>query len=128
MARTVLTEHATYELPDGTDLFLSEADAARVTGWEAKPEGMCRGEICVPLPRSMRDGGDIDVAGFWRLLGAPVLSEGDTWMLGVAAEERAAALDALDAPDFALPDLAGVQHRLSGLRGRKVLLATWASW
>ena len=32
------------------------------------------------------------------------------------------------APDFTLPDLAGTQHTLSSLRGRKVLLATWASW
>ena len=27
-----------------------------------------------------------------------------------------------------LPDLAGRPHRLSDLRGRRVFLATWASW
>ena len=32
------------------------------------------------------------------------------------------------APDFALPDLAGELHTLSEHRGKKVLLATWASW
>ena len=32
------------------------------------------------------------------------------------------------APDFALPDLDGRVHRLSDFRGRKVFLATWASW
>ena len=32
------------------------------------------------------------------------------------------------APDFALPDLDGRDHRLADYRGRKVLLATWSSW
>jgi peroxiredoxin len=31
-------------------------------------------------------------------------------------------------PDFTLPDLAGVPHTLSALRGKKVFLCTWASW
>jgi peroxiredoxin len=34
----------------------------------------------------------------------------------------------LDAPDFTLPDLTGAEHALSEHRGKKVLLATWASW
>ena len=31
-------------------LWLSAADAERATGWTLKPEGMCRGELCVKLP------------------------------------------------------------------------------
>jgi peroxiredoxin len=34
----------------------------------------------------------------------------------------------LMAPDFTLPDLSGTPRRLSDLRGKKVLLVTWASW
>ena len=49
-------------------------------------------------------------------------------MLGTAARERGRALRSLEAPDFALPDLEGRMHALSDHRGRKVLLATWASW
>ena len=44
------------------------------------------------------------------------------------APDLQAALDGLDAPDFALPDLDGAVHRLSDLRGKKVFLTTWASW
>jgi len=128
MARMVLTEQAAFEVPDGPGLWLTEADAARVTGWEAKPEGMCRGDICVPLPQAARAAGTIDVAAFWRMLGAPVLAEGEAWMLGTAAEEHALALASLEAPDFTLPDLAGQPHRLSALHGKKVFLTTWASW
>lgn len=32
------------------------------------------------------------------------------------------------APDLALPDLAGREHRLAEYRGRRVLLNFWASW
>jgi hypothetical protein len=53
---------------------------------------------------------------------------GDVWILARGAGERSAALASLDAPDFALPDLADRVHRLSDYRGRKVLLVTWASW
>ena len=48
---------------------LGAADAERVTGWTLKPEGMCRDDLCVPMPPSA-DG--VDVAAFWRKLGNPV--------------------------------------------------------
>jgi hypothetical protein len=48
--------------------------------------------------------------------------------LGVSAAERAAALAALEAPDFTLPDLDGRRHTLSEHRGKKVLLVAYASW
>ncbi len=32
------------------------------------------------------------------------------------------------APDFALPDLAGKEHRLSDYRGKDVLIVFWATW
>jgi cytochrome oxidase Cu insertion factor (SCO1/SenC/PrrC family) len=53
---------------------------------------------------------------------------GEVWALGVPADERNAALDGLEAPDFTLPDVDGKPHTLSQLRGKKVFLATWASW
>jgi hypothetical protein len=54
--------------------------------------------------------------------------DGEVWAVGAPAEERNAALEGLVAPDFTLPDLDGKPHTLSQLRGRKVFLATWASW
>ncbi|MBI3513070.1 MAG: redoxin domain-containing protein [Proteobacteria bacterium] len=74
--------------------------------------------------------GEVDVASFWRAMGAPVLSDDtrETWVLGTAADARRDTLAGLTAPDFTLPDLAGAPHRLSALRGKKVFLATWASW
>ena len=127
---TILTDRGDAIVDSSDGLHVSAADVLSTTGWELKPEGMCRGDVCVPLPAGMTSGGRVDLAGFWRHMGNPVLSSdaGDAWMLGTGVEARRAALEGLEAPDFTLPDLAGKPHTLSSLHGRKVFLATWASW
>jgi hypothetical protein len=122
---TVLTEHGELTLDANDGLWLTGGDAERATGWTLKPEGMCQDDICVPMP--VRDG-RVDVAAFWQKLGRPVVQSGGTWVLGASANQRNDALAGLTAPDFTLPDLAGVPHTLSALRGKKVFLCTWASW
>jgi len=126
----VLTPTAQYKVSTRDGLWMSAADAGKVTGWTLKPEGMCRDERCVPLPAVAVKGGDVDVEAFWHRLGGPVIAsqEGDAWALGAPADERNAALEGLQAPDFTLPDVDGKPRTLSELRGKKVFLATWASW
>jgi hypothetical protein len=126
----ILTESDDFMVDAASGLWLTEADAARVTGWSLKPEGMCRDDQCVPLPATAVRGGRVDVEAFWRRLGNPVLCADDrqTWVLGTGADERNAALAGLMAPDFTLSDLSGTPRTLSQLRGKKVLLVTWASW
>jgi hypothetical protein len=114
---------ATVDAADG--LWLTGPDAERAIGWTLKPEGMCRDDLCVPTP--VRDG-RVDVAAFWSSLGRPAARAGDVLALGAGAEQRNDALAGLMAPDFTLPDVDGVPHMLSALRGKKVLLCTWASW
>ena len=126
----VLTPLAEYDVATRDGLWMPPADAETVTGWTLKPEGMCRAELCVPLPASAVGPNEVDVAAFWKKLGGPVIAseQGDVWALGAPADERNAALEGLDAPDFTLPDIDGVQRSLSQLRGKKVFVATWASW
>ena len=126
----VLTDWGEFTVAAEDGLRVSPADAEKVSGWTLKPEGMCRDELCVPLPADARRGGRIDLAAFWQTFGNPVLSDrsGDVWVLGTAAESRASSLSGLEAPDFTLPDLAGLPRSLSDLRGQKVFLTTWASW
>ena len=126
----VLTPIDEHDVATRDGLWMSAADAEKVTGWALKPEGMCRAELCVPMPASAVKGNDVDVEAFWRKLGGPVIASeaGDVWALGAPAEERNAALEGLQAPDFTLPDIDGVPRALSQLRGKKVFLATWASW
>ena len=126
----VLTDSGEFTIEASDGLCLSPANAEMVTGWTLKPEGMCRDELCVPLTGDARRDGKVDIAAFWRTLGNPVVSSrhDDVWVLGIGAESRASALSELEAPDFTLPDLAGVPHTLSALHGKKVFLTTWASW
>ncbi len=118
----------------GGDLWLPASDLPGATGWEVKPEGVCRGDICVPLPagreRAFADRDRFNLSGFARLMTMPAARDasGVTWAFGDPASSRRDALETLDAPDFALPDLDGTIHRLSDYRGKKVLLVSWASW
>lgn len=125
-------------LPDdrveGDRLWLSSAELEAATGWSSRPEGLCRGSVCVPVPpgreRELLRGLQIDAAALWRHLGQPLAhsADGATWVLGTSAADRAAALRSLQAPDFTLPDRTGRPHSLSEHRGKKVLLVSWASW
>jgi hypothetical protein len=127
---TILTETGEFVVGSTDGLWVEAADVARATGWTLKPEGMCRDDACVPLKPGMQRDGRVDLAAFWQLLGAPVVTdEGcEVWVLGTAADERNARLAGLAAPDFTLPDLADKPQSLSKLRGKKVFLSTWASW
>ena len=59
-------------------------------------------------------GEDVDVEAFWQKLGGPVIAseDGDVWALGAPADERNAALEGLQAPDFTLPDVDGKPRTL----------------
>jgi hypothetical protein len=95
------------------------------TGWELKPEGACKGEVCVPLPD------DADLASIAERLGMPLLHDEahGIWALGPESSVTGKALSTAVAPDFELPQvLTGEPFRLSSLRGQKVLLIAWASW
>ncbi len=109
-----------------------EADrlAAR-TGWVVKPEGACKGEVCVPLPEDAWMGDDrLDVEVLSGRLGMPLVRHEDTdlWALGPETAVTGRALTTVVAPDLTLPDAAGATFRLSSLRGQKVVLVAWASW
>jgi hypothetical protein len=135
---TVVTEAGASNVPSATaqdgNLWIARGDVESTTGWTLKPEGLCQGEICVPLPGSNADqyvnNDEVNVAAWWKLMDRPVLHDaaGETWMLGASAYERANALQSLEAPDFTLPDMDGKMHSLSDYRGKRVFLTTWSSW
>jgi hypothetical protein len=125
-----------HELPvtrDGDRVLVSPVALEAALGWTWKPEGLCRNEVCRPVRDRSRiepAAGSLDLAEVAAALGRPlVVDDGaGAGFLGEAAATRAADLRTRVAPDFELPDLAGVRHRLSDERGRKVFLVFWASW
>ena len=122
---------------DSGQLWLTTADLERATGFEIKPQGVCRGALCVPVPKDRRqqflrkESGKtwFNLSAFAALVQQPVAHDAalSTWYFGLRADQRQT-LASLQAPDFTLPDLQGKKHSLRDFRGKKVFLITWASW
>jgi hypothetical protein len=94
------------------------------TGWEIKPEGACRGEVCVPL-----GAGDFDVQDAAERLRMAVVRDGalGVWAIGPDTV-GGRALASAKAPELVLPDVDGNEFRLSSLSGKKVVLVAWAPY
>ncbi len=120
------------------DLWVTLAELTRATGFVVKPQGVCRNELCFPLPKQRK--GDFlvqrgkvpwfNLSEFARLVNQPVAHDEElaVWCFGRRPEAQNGYLATLEAPNFTLPDMSGKLHSLSDFRGKKVLLITWASW
>jgi hypothetical protein len=101
------------------------------TGWEIKPQGACKDDVCVPLPDAARaHDGKLDVQVIAECLGMPYVAD-DANGVGALGPELAPSgrvLSSAKAPELVLPDAHGNPFRLSSLLGQKVLLVAWASW
>jgi hypothetical protein len=101
-------------------------------GWTLESEGLCRGDICVPVrdPSALFVDGRLDIAAVADALGRPLVVDAAAGLaaVGLDAEQRRSALQTLVAPPFTLPDLDGNPHALSEWRGQKRLLHAFASW
>jgi len=112
-------------------LAVDEHEFEARTGWAIKPQGACKAEVCVPLPREVRVGdGKLDASVLSETLGMPLVADAahGIWALGPETKVTGRALITAVAPELELPDADGNPFRLSSLHGRKVLLVAWASW
>lgn len=93
------------------------------TGWEIKPEGACKGDICVPL------GANRDALSIAERLGMAVVTDAATGNVAIGpASLSGHALDTADAPDVMLHDLDGNEVALPQFRGEKVVIVSWAPY
>ena len=104
---------------------VSIAEFERLSGWELKPEGACRGAVCIPLPQPA--GAEVDLAKLAPKLGMPLVHDEEAGLYALGPPAGPALADAT-APDFTLPDRRGGDFALSSLRGRKVAIVAWAPW
>lgn len=120
------------------DLWVTLTDLTRTTGFVVKPQGVCRNELCFPLPKQkkadflVRRGPVMwfNLSEFARLIKQPVAHDErlGVWYFGPRPDVQNGYLSSLEAPNFTLPDMNGARHSLADFRGKKVLLLTWASW
>jgi hypothetical protein len=102
------------------------------TGFVPKPEGLCRGEVCIPttLHPGLEVDGRFDAELLGRALGRAVATDPGTAtiVVGDPVGERGTVRRGDAAPEFSLPDLEGRDVALRDFSGRKRLLLAWASW
>ena len=121
-----------------SDLWITTSDLTRATKFVIKPQGVCRDELCFPLPKNRKaefvskKGNTtwFNLTEFARLIKQPFVTDqkNGVWYFGARAADQTTFLTSLEAPNFTLPDLSGKMHSLTDFRGQKVLLVTWASW
>ena len=118
----------------GQDGFADAVDLAAATGWELKPAGLCRGEVCVPLlGREVAAGGDdsrIDLAAWAVALGLLIARDEDAEVFAVTPGAETRARETADgvAPPLTLNDVDGNPIAFEQFSGHKRVLVTWASW
>jgi hypothetical protein len=101
-------------------------------GWELKPEGFCRGDVCVPVRGNgvVGDDGLVDLRAFAALLRQPLALDEEVGVavVGESSATRAAQRLAMKVDDFTLSDIDGNEFRWSSIGRKKKLLFAWASW
>ncbi len=111
-----------------TDATIDPATFAAETGWESKPEGLCKGDVCVPAPEALAVDGQLDAAAVAAKLGMAIVRDEASGVAVLGPESGGRALTSATVPDLNLEDVDGNPFDLASLHGRKVLLVAWASW
>jgi len=117
--------------PNGaSSLWIRKRDLPRVNGFDVKPQGACRADVCIPIPKSLLDGEWFDLTAFAKKAGQVVVADVDArvWSFGEIQVLRGSFLNSRVAPDVTIPDRRGRPVKLADFRGKKMLLVTWASW
>jgi hypothetical protein len=113
---------------EGGDLWVRPQDLPRINEFEVKPQGACRADVCIPIPKDLKKGGWFNLTGFARKVREAVVADSGVWSFGEIPVLRSGFFNSRIAPDFAAPDRKGRVVHLADFRGKKVLVVTWASW
>jgi hypothetical protein len=113
---------------DGERVLISPAELEWATGWELKPEGLCKGDICVVLHEPVStEAGRVDLSAIARALRRSMAISIEGGVAALAGDPMGTGqTGSID--DLELPDVDGTVVRPSDHAGRKRLLVAWASW
>ena len=129
--RSIALEHVRVDAAQNVDtLWIRKRDLPRVNGFTLKPQGACRADLCIPIPKAMLHGDYFNLTAFANKAGQAVVAAtgARVWSFGEMQALGGGLSNSRVAPDFDVPDRVGRPVHLAGFRGKKVLLVTWASW
>src|SRR4051812_48134330 len=59
-------------------LWVRKADLPRINGFEVKPQGACRADVCIPIPKDMTHGEYFNLTAFAHKLSQSVVVDRDS--------------------------------------------------
>src|SRR5690606_7085744 len=108
---TVISEVGTTDIAaelEGDRVMVRPDAVAAAIGWHLQPEGLCRGDVCVPVFDVIQvdDRGLVDLLAAARVLKRPTVldAEAGALVVGVSSLHRNEALTGRQLPSFELPD------------------------
>ena len=134
---TVLYEGRQVELAEhaaGKALLIRPDDLININGFEVKPEGVCHGDLCIPLTTALLVEQDdqtwFDLTAFADLLEQPYVAdhEARVWSFAEIPAKRHNMMTEAMAPSLELTDRQGNIFNITDLKGKKALIVTWSSW
>ena len=111
-------------------LWIRKRDLPRVNGFALKPQGACRADLCIPIPKDMVRGDYFNLTAFAKKAGQLVVADAEArvWSFGEMQALGGGLSNSRMAPDVTVADRLGSPVHLAGFRGKKALVVTWASW
>ena len=124
MTLTLLSGDATTTV-ESDGLVLTAEALLEATGWELKPHGLCRGDVCVPALLTA----PVSLADVAALLGRPlVVSELSDQVVATLGEPAGVTVSTGDsAPPLTLQDVDGKPVPI-GVPGAKTAVVAWSTW
>jgi hypothetical protein len=101
------------------------------TGWELKPEGACRGDVCIPLGPEARPAPDgrVDVRLLAAAMGLPLVEGAGPGPAALGPDSIGGrTLSSAIAPELTLPTVDGEPFRLAAKHGERILLLAWSPY
>lgn len=111
----------------GDIVTLGAAAVRDATGWEVKPHGLCRGDVCIPAHL----GDTVTLTELAETLHRPLAVEiGADSAIAVLGAPGGAVARVGDVPaELTLPDVDGKPVQIAGAgTGRKTAVVTWSTW
>ncbi len=129
LAEDVTTPAVTW---DGDRPIVDPSHLGSILGWDLKPEGLCRKDVCVPVHDrpGLNHADGVDLCAVAEALCRPVLVDADAHLvaIGAATAHRQQAMVDRLAPDASVLDLQGNRRLLSEWSGTRRLLVAFSTW